>query len=231
MHVVLPEPLSCELYGYRFFEEGLSAFMLATVQPGYRVYDVGAHYGYFTRLASLLVGPSGTVHSFEPTPSSFSRLLQNTGDLANVTCNNAALWHKREMLHMTDFGTKLSMYNSLLAPRMGMPDGVAGVKIKVQALGLDEYADLAGTPDFVKIDAESAEWHILQGMSGVLKVKRPIVTIEVGDFGIVGAARSRALLDYVIDYGYTPFEYRDGRLVPHVLKDAYGYDNILLRAA
>jgi FkbM family methyltransferase len=231
MHVLLPEPLSCEVYGYRFFEEGLSAFMLAMLRPGHRVYDVGAHYGYFTRLASLLVGPSGAVHSFEPTPKTFSRLARNTADLLNVTCNNVAAWDKREVLHLTDFGTNLSMFNSLLEPRLSAADRRAGVDVAVQGLALDEYADSFGAPDFVKIDAESAEWHIVQGMSGLLSARRPMVTIEVGDFEIAGAARSRALLDHVIALGYAPLEYRDGQIATHVLKDTYGYDNILLKAA
>jgi FkbM family methyltransferase len=231
MRVLLPEPLSCELYGYRFFEEGLSAFMLAEVRPGQRVFDVGAHYGYFTRLASMLVGPHGTVHSFEPTPSTFSMLARNTSDLANVTRTQAAAWHSRGTLSLKDFGPCMSMFNSLMAPRLSDSNGHASVAIEVEALSLDEYAERCGPPDFIKIDAESAEWSILQGMATMLARHRPKVTVEVGDFDVEGAARSRQLLDHVLGYGYTPFDYRDGRIQPHTLRSVYGYDNIMLIAS
>jgi FkbM family methyltransferase len=204
MRVLLPEPLSCELYGYNFFEEGLSAFMLAEVHPGQHVYDVGAHYGYFTRLASMLVGPHGAVHSFEPTPSTFSMLTKNTDDLANVTRSQVAVWHSRQMLSLKDFGPCMSMFNSLMAPRLRDPDGHEADAIEVQAVSLDEYAERCGSPDFV--------------------------TVEVGDFDVDGAARSRALLDHVIGHGYAAFDYRDGRIQPHTLRDVYGYDNIMLIA-
>ena len=36
------------------------------VRPGSVVYDVGAHYGYYTLLASVLAGPAGRVLAFEP---------------------------------------------------------------------------------------------------------------------------------------------------------------------
>lgn len=228
MRVLLPESLSCELYGYRYFEEGLSAFLLQEVRSGQCVYDIGSHFGYFTRLSSALVGDSGAVHSFEPTPTTFALLSRNTADLANVTCNQTAVWRERDTLELKDFGPQMSMFNSLLAPRLGNAHEHAAVTIAVAAVALDDYAKDHLAPDVVKIDAESAEWSILQGMSHLLTHNRPKVTIEVGDFDVAGAAKSRALLDHVIGYGYSPYEYRAGKIVPHEVQDTYGYDNIFL---
>lgn len=229
LHVMLPEPLSCQVFAYHFFEEGLTAFMLSELGAGQRVYDVGAHYGYFTRLASRLVGPTGAVHSFEPTPRTFARLEQNTRDLENVTCNRAAVWHVTEMVRLKDFGASHSMFNSLMAPRLKDAEACPAIELDVQALSLDEYASKYGTPDFVKIDAESAEWSILRGMDDVLRERKPILTVEVGDYDVPGAPLSRTLLDYVIGLGYEPFQYHDGRIEPHALQESYEYDNILLR--
>src|SRR5438132_14311598 len=39
--------------------------------------DVGAHLGYFTLLASKLVGPDGHVYAFEPSPSNYDALCAN----------------------------------------------------------------------------------------------------------------------------------------------------------
>jgi len=45
--------------------------------PGMVFYDVGAQVGQYTLLAAELVGSLGSVHSFEPDPTSFSVLEKN----------------------------------------------------------------------------------------------------------------------------------------------------------
>ena len=45
-------------------------------KKGMTVLDVGAQYGYYSFLAAKLVGPKGTVFSFEPDPKSYSLLLK-----------------------------------------------------------------------------------------------------------------------------------------------------------
>ena len=40
-----------------------------------------------------------------------------------------------------------------------------------------------------------------------------------------------ALLQYLTGKGYRAMEYRDGRIVPHELKDRYDYDNVLFLPA
>src|SRR4051812_48228179 len=44
------------------------------VRPGSTVLDAGANIGYFALTASSLMGRSGEVHAFEPTPAVASRL-------------------------------------------------------------------------------------------------------------------------------------------------------------
>lgn len=230
MAVRLPEGLSCELYGYGYFEEGLTAFLIAELPAGGRLFDVGAHYGYFTRLGAALVGREGEVHSFEPTPSTFGLLARNTADLSNVTANQVAVWHEAAELELSDFGPAMSMYNSLFTPRLAGRPRIPAGRYPVQAVPLDEYAESAGSPDFVKIDAESAELSVLRGMEALIAAARPKITLEVGDFGVEDAPASRSVLEWVIDRGYEPYEYVNGRIQAHELRETYGYDNILLVA-
>ena len=42
--------------------------------------DVGAHAGYYTKLMSERVGPTGIVYAFEPNPISFTYLQKNMKD-------------------------------------------------------------------------------------------------------------------------------------------------------
>ncbi len=90
MTVVLPEVISEQIYSYGFFDEIVTGVALRAVREGDVVIDVGAHFGYFTLLFAHLVGESGRVVSFEPTPSTFSVLRKNTVALKNVTSLNMA---------------------------------------------------------------------------------------------------------------------------------------------
>ena len=79
MHVHLPDLVGVKLYQYGFFEEGLTRALIEKLRPGDTFVDIGAHVGYFTLLASLLVGADGHVVSFEPTPRTRTELSANTG--------------------------------------------------------------------------------------------------------------------------------------------------------
>src|ERR1700694_4042840 len=59
------------------YERELVHLMKRTLKPGMTVLDLGANIGYFSALASGLVGNSGQVHAFEPMPQNVSRLRQN----------------------------------------------------------------------------------------------------------------------------------------------------------
>ena len=66
--IVYPEYVSGFLGKYGYFERDLTAAVVDLVEPGDTFYDVGAHFGFYSVLAADLVGSSGAVHSFEPTP-------------------------------------------------------------------------------------------------------------------------------------------------------------------
>src|SRR5215472_4923617 len=68
MSVHLPDLVGVKLYQYGFFEEGLTRALIKMLPPGGVFIDIGAHVGYYTLLASLLVGSKGHVVAFEPTP-------------------------------------------------------------------------------------------------------------------------------------------------------------------
>jgi hypothetical protein len=92
---------------------------------------------------------------------------------------------------------------------------------------IDEYVDRTkSAPSFVKIDAENAEYEILSGMKDTMRSHRPIVSIEVGEYG--GRWTSKQKIELAMSLGYTPMEYRDGGFHPHKVLDTYSYDNILL---
>lgn len=230
MCVVIPELVSINIYRYGFFEEGLTRMVLKHLKPGMTFLDIGAHFGYFTLLASALVGEKGQVHSFEPTPSTFNTLKSNVSKCNNIFLNNFAVLSQKDTITLNDCGLRYSAYNSLydaILPR-NISENLKISKIKVQGISIDEYIEKVNVkPDFVKIDAESAEYDILLGMEKTIKNFHPIISLEVGDMGIKGVLRSRELISFIENKGYQPYEFKDSKILQHGIKDTYQYDNIL----
>ncbi len=230
MLVVIPEIVSLHIYRYGFFEKCLTRIVLEYLKPGMTFLDIGAHFGYFSLLCSTIVGNDGQVHSFEPTPSSYEMLQSNTSGKRNIYINNIAVFSNRKKLLFKDYGVRFSAFNSACEARLKKAT-LRGLKVKtheIETISLDEYIEDRGIePDFIKIDAENAEYEILQGMEKILNKIRPSISIEVGDMDIKDVVCSKDLILYLIDRGYQPYEFIDGKVVTHELKDRYEYDNIL----
>ena len=69
MRFFLPE--GGMVYYYGFWEANLTNFFINFLKEGDVFIDIGAHVGYYSVLASDLVGASGKVYAFEPTPRTF----------------------------------------------------------------------------------------------------------------------------------------------------------------
>ena len=234
MTVTLPDDVSVFLHRNGFFEYELSAFYLRFLRRGMTFVDIGAHMGYFSMLASRAVGRTGRVLAFEPTPSTFRVLMANTGTEHNVTQVNKAAWSKTSTLTLHDYGPCFSAFNSFFDPRLPDSDKarLSDRTHLVPAVRLDDFVrDEGCVPDAVKIDAESAELHVLDGMRQLLSGPRPVLSIEVGDMGVPDAPRSREVVDKVLSFDYRAFEMRDGRVLPHQVREEYDYENILFAPA
>jgi len=231
MFVVIPENVSTSLYRYGFFEEGSTKMFLKCLQPGMTFLDIGAHFGYFTLLGSYLVGEKGQVHSFEPTPITFKILERNVLEKNNIFINNKAVFSIKTNININDYGIKYSAFNSLYRARLPKKilNKVTSKKYKIETLTIDEYIKNKNIrPDFIKIDAEGAEYETLLGMEKTIAEFHPIISIEVGDFNVEGVPISKDLVSYLKHKNYQPYEFKDGKFSRHLLKDnQYKYDNIL----
>lgn len=229
MNVVLPEVVSSEILRFGYIEENLIAALLAHVPAAGTVFDVGAHFGFFSLLSNRLAGPKGRIVAFEPIPTT-CKVLRCNVKAAGVTVVNAAVWNEPTEVPMHDFGLGLSAFNSIRPPRFTNPAHrpVRNHIVQVPAITLDDYASEQNlTPDFVKIDAESAEFEVLQGMERLLRDARPVVSLEVGDFGVEGARPSTDLVRHLTERGYRTLEYLDGAFREHHIRDHYAFGNLL----
>jgi len=127
-------------------------------------------------------------------------------------------------LEFNDYGIVYSAFNSFTKPKM-KKSNLHINKNKIKSIRLDTYFS-ENLPDFIKIDAESAELEILKGMDRILEQKHPIITLEVGDI-VEGIPESKRTVEYLLGRNYDCFEFRNGKIMKHVVKDTYGYDNLL----
>jgi FkbM family methyltransferase len=233
MYVVLPEVVSVQIWRYGFFEgEGVCLPMLYCLKEGMTFIDVGAHFGFFTLLGSSLVGETGKVLSFEPIPSTFEVLKKNISRCSNVHAYNCAAFSEERRLEFYNYGVELSAFNSAYGIRTKGNSLTATNKIFVEAVTIDSVIEKAYCEkvDFIKIDAESSEIYVLEGLSKTIETHKPYIVIEVGDFGISGIPDSRELVMWLQDRGYTPFEISNGQFIKHKKQDSYEYMNLLFVA-
>ena len=230
MKVVFPEIVSCFLYRYGFFEPDLTGVVIKHLKSGDTFFDIGTHFGYYSMLASKIVGSQGEVHGFEPTIGTYKIVSLNLKEKDNVTLNNVAAWSTEKTLNFKDYGVHWAAFNSLYSAKLEEPEiaKMTPLDYEVEAISIDKYVEITGArPNFIKIDAENAEYDILQGMKLTLRRIRPIITLEVGDVNEGDFQDSNACVTFLVENNYKAMELRDGSLHQHTIKKKYTHTNLL----
>jgi len=127
------------------------------------VVDVGANIGIYSQFLSRCVGPTGLVHSFEPSPDNFKRLSAATRDLSNVRLSQAAVGERSGecKLYVSD---KLNVDH-----RAYKTDGDSRRALATEMVALDDYFKRGQHLDLIKMDIQGYELHALRGAQRVLR--------------------------------------------------------------
>jgi len=237
MRVLVPDGASIFLWGLIDGEElNLTKFFCENLRPGDVVIDIGAHFGFFTLLASTLVGNAGHVHAFEPTPRTLNLLRTNVVGKRNVTVNEMALWKESGTLELFDFGPRASVFNTVLRRGGETPDDISqdfariAARTNVEATSLDDYCRaFERKPHLIKLDAEGAEYEILLGSQVLLK-STPVLSVEVWGSG-THRKRTGDLIDLLRPYGYKPYRLQRGEPRPFRSEDSFDFANLIFSAA
>lgn len=156
------------------------------VKPGMVVLDVGAHVGFYARMASQLVGENGRVIAFEPHPRNYRYLMQNIGKRHNIIALQVAVAEGEGTAELYDYlmmsasGSlhydetlrdvqKSTIHAGDVAPRINRDFPVE--KFTVRTAAIDAcLADLhINRVDVVKMDIEGAEMGALRGMQTIIQ--------------------------------------------------------------
>lgn len=169
--------LESHLIVWRDYEPGLGIIIKNLLSKGDHFVDVGAHVGYFSMLAAQIVGESGQVYSFEPSP------LQNAKLKRNVMLND---FSQRITIFKLAVGEKESAAVFYQGPENH--SGISSLReienvsniFHVKVAPLDQVLNINQTPvKFIKIDIEGAEFRALQGMKDLIGQWRPFIAMEL----------------------------------------------------
>jgi FkbM family methyltransferase len=228
---VLPEHVSALIWRFGVYEWSTTILLARVLRSGDGFVDIGSHFGYFTLLSARLVGDTGKVFAIEAMPETYQRLQRNISlnRLENVQAFNMAAHGRSERLTFRDFGLISSSLNTSGVARGALFGRDAPAReVVVQAERFDTLIPRESWPSIraVKIDAESSEETVLEGMSGFFAAgSRPMLLIELGGGGLPEAIRARAIAALLGEYDYRGYTFDGAVLSPVRIDDDLPYMN------
>ena len=170
------------------YEPEQTAHFVRWVRPGATVIDIGAHVGYYTLLASMLAGESGSVWAFEPEPTNAAFLRRH---MYLNNCRNVQV-------------EELAVSNTTGHARFlcGKGSGTGHLDrtgdMEVRTVRLEDFCAARGiTPSAIKIDVEGAEAAVLDGAKELILRARPVIFLSTH-----GPAMRAQCLHWLREAGY-----------------------------
>ena len=165
------------------WEPHVTAVFSRLLSPGDVCVDVGAHVGYYTLLASRLVGTRGHVYAIEPATTTYAKLRRNLelNEVSNVTALNLAAGAANGRAVLYDGPPGNAGQASMQKPVDTADDLLAsGTEVEVlpvvSVVALEHHSRVK----LVKIDVEGFEFDVLRGLEPLLDAGvQPAVLMEL----------------------------------------------------
>jgi FkbM family methyltransferase len=209
-------------------ERPLIRFLIRNLKSGDCFIDIGAHYGFYSVLASEILF-EGNVYCYEASPKMYSLLLKNTESFSNCRVLNKAVTDSNGI---TTFYESFKNGNSSLSSlnaNTAQEKGFAGNSVKVHTVKIDNELINLDRVDYIKVDVEGMEEKVLKGSSEVISKFKPTIAIEIWK------ERNDRLLKIIRDLNYTVYKLNEeGSIVPintdQIFNHINGnYDNFILK--
>lgn len=163
------------------YEPYMANLLKNNLRPGDTFFDIGAHFGLWSLFSSRLVGESGKVLAFEPSPA-YQVTTQTLQSSNNCLLFNIGLSDRNE--HITFYAQGYSSSGSFVKQVTEinthyMPNTPIS-EIFIEAKTLDYICDECKLmPNVIKIDVEGHEFKVLNGASDTLTSIFPKLVIEI----------------------------------------------------
>lgn len=152
------------------YESEKQEIFAKALRVGHKVYDIGAHAGYYTLLSSARVGPQGQVFAFEPSPRNLQFLRKHVAinNRANVTIIDSAVG---DQTGTQRFDSGDDSFTGALSRDRGF---------EVNVITLDGMFDngILPPPDIIKMDIEGGEAGALQGATRLISKAHPLIFLS-----------------------------------------------------
>ena len=170
------------------------------LKPGYKIVDIGGQAGFFSILASEILGKEGKVYSFEPSKSNFKQLTRNMklNKTSNITSYNKAVIGGSE--------TKVNLFlsdqnvgaHSLLNRKNSK-------KNKVESTNLRKFfiESKVKKIDLLKIDCEGGEYDILLKTPRDIFRKIDMIILEQHITPYTKKYPEKFIIDYLRSNGFS----------------------------
>lgn len=220
-----------QLLYYGLYEPNLVSFLRRNLREGDVVLDPGANIGYLSAVCLGLVGASGHVHSFEPSPTAYNRIIAHNNLAAHTN------WSLRRMALTDHVGEGIfndtprvmkSGYAALQSVNTPL-DSMPGV---VELTSVDAFCKAQGIDQvrFLKLDIEGSELPALNGAAGMLARKAiDIILVETNTEAGTQRQLAEAIDVLLRKAGYRSYHLtQTGRTRPiDVLKDVPYREDII----
>ena len=187
------ELLQQYIYYFGLWEPHLTHWIATRLQPGDTFVDVGANIGYFSLLASKLVGKSGTVIAIEASPKTFRILQENLAinRAYNVRALNMAVTDKLDLVQVFA-GSEHFTGLATICPESDQDRNFV-VEGLVEAAPLSSILQAAEieTARLIKIDVEGSEWRVTEGLSDIFRHGREDLEFIVEINPVCGALQGK----------------------------------------
>jgi len=201
IHGSIDRVISERIFKDGYWEPFETSILISSLREGYSFLDVGANIGYFTILAARLVGPSGSVYSFEPEPVNF-RLMSKSLSQNKLSNQVKAM---RIALSNRDSEEKLYLSADNYGDHQLYPDKKDKKSILVtlrhgSRLLLNDITRL----HFIKVDTQGSEYEVLDGLMPMLLslTSLPRMLIELTPYSLRTASSSgEALINLIRELG------------------------------
>ena len=183
------------------YEAEFVELLMGKLKPTDVFYDIGANAGYFSIIASTVIKEENSIVAFEPVPY-LHKIIQHhasVNGVKNVDVFPYAISNKTgtvQFSNMDKTGGNTYISESSIFKNSDT--------LEVKSTSLDDF--LANNkqykiPTILKIDAEGAEFDVLQGARKTLKDHKPLLFLSTHDIHLPGVKDK--CLNFLRDLGYT----------------------------
>lgn len=176
------ETISKSIIETGLWESFETEVLLAHLNKGDTFIDIGANIGYYTVIAADRVGKDGRVIAYEPSKENHAILMRNidSNSLQQVNAFNLGLSD-----HSCESSLFLNEENNGDHRIFNDDDKRSSVTINL-ANATEHLSSIVNKIDFIKIDTQGAEYHIINGLKPLIKANQQSIKliIEFWPYGL-----------------------------------------------